>query len=76
LPMAYVLFNTEIGSEREVLKAVKDVDGVQEAFGLFGVYDIIARVRADTKDTLAQIVNKKLQLSKVHTKLTVIVSET
>jgi DNA-binding Lrp family transcriptional regulator len=76
MPMAYVLLNTEIGSERDVLQAVKGVEGVQEAFNLWGIYDIIARVRADTMDKLMQIVNDKLQLNKVHSKLTVVVTET
>ena len=76
MPMAYVLLNTEIGAEREVLKAVKSIEGVQEAFNLWGVYDIIARVKADSMDKLTKIINEKLQISKVHTKLTVVVTET
>jgi DNA-binding Lrp family transcriptional regulator len=76
LPMAYVLLNTEIGAEGDVLKAVKNVEGVQEAFNLWGVYDIIARVKADSMDKLVKIINEKLQISKVHTKLTVVVTET
>jgi hypothetical protein len=76
VPTAYVLLNTEIGSEQDVLQAIKGVEGVQEAFSLWGVYDIIARVKADTKDKLMQIVTDKLQLSKVHSKLTVMVTET
>ena len=76
MPMAYVLLNTEIGAEGDVLKAVKNVEGVQEAFNLWGVYDIIARVKADSMDKLVKIINEKLQISKVHTKLTVVVTET
>ena len=76
MPSAYVLLNTEIGSERDVLQAVKGVEGVQEAFTLWGVYDIIARVKADSSEKLTNIVNNKLQLNKVHSKLTVVVTET
>jgi DNA-binding Lrp family transcriptional regulator len=76
VPTAYVLLNTEIGSERDVLQAIKGIEGVQEAFNLWGVYDIIARVRADTMDKLMQIVTDKLQVSKVHSKLTIMVTET
>ena len=76
MPSAYVLLNTEIGSERDVLQAVKGVEGVQEAFTLWGVYDIIARVKADSSEKLTHIVNNKLQLKKVHSKLTVVVTET
>jgi DNA-binding Lrp family transcriptional regulator len=75
LPVAYVLLNTEIGAEREVLKALRKTEGVQEAFSLFGIYDIIARVKAETEDKLTHIINQELQLSKVNSKLTVIVTE-
>ncbi len=71
-----MLLNTEIGCERDVLQAVKGVEGVQEAFNLWGVYDIIAHVKADTMDKLNSIVNDRLHLNKVNSKLTVVVTET
>ncbi len=70
--MAFVLLNTEIGAERDVLKALKSVEGVQEVFNLMGVYDIIAHIKADTMDKLTSIVNEELRISKVHSKLTVV----
>jgi DNA-binding Lrp family transcriptional regulator len=76
LPTAYVLLNAEIGSERDVLQTIKGIEGVQEAFRLWGVYDVIARVKADNMDKLTQIVNEKLQIGKVHTKLTVVLMDT
>jgi DNA-binding Lrp family transcriptional regulator len=75
LPIAYVLMNTEIGSEGDVVAALREIDGVQEVFNLWGVYDLIARVKTDSMDKLSHIINDKLQLSKIHTKLTVIVTE-
>jgi hypothetical protein len=42
IPMAYILINTEIGSESDVLEKLKKVEGVEEAHNLWGVYDIIA----------------------------------
>lgn len=76
MPIAYVLLNTEIGSEREVLQEIKRIEGVQEAFNLWGVYDIIAQVKADTIDKLNQIINQKLQVKKVNNKLTMVITET
>ena len=76
MPLAYVLLNTEIGAEADVLKALRKIEGVQEAFNLLGIYDIIARIKADSMDKLKHIVSEKLQISKVHSKLTVIVTET
>jgi DNA-binding Lrp family transcriptional regulator len=60
-----------------VLGALKKVEGVEEAHNLWGVYDIIASVRADTMDKLKAIINKKIEkLGKVNAKLTMIITET
>ena len=76
MPTAFVLINTEIGSEADVLKKLKDVEGVDEAFAVYGVYDIIARVTADTMDKLKEIVTWKVRrLDKVRSTLTMIVVE-
>ncbi|MEM2905906.1 MAG: hypothetical protein QW057_08640 [Candidatus Bathyarchaeia archaeon] len=42
--MAFVLINAEIGEEVEVLKALRKLENVKEAYLIYGVYDIIARV--------------------------------
>ena len=76
MPTAFVLINTEIGSEADVLKKLKDVEGVDEAFAVYGVYDIIARVKADSMDKLKEIVTWKVRrLDKVRSTLTMIVVE-
>ena len=61
MPTAYVLLNTEIGSEFEVLEALKKVEGVGEAHNLWGVYDIIASIKAETMDKLTFIMTNKLE---------------
>jgi DNA-binding Lrp family transcriptional regulator len=77
MPTAYVLLNTEIGSEFEVLEALKKVEGVGEAHNLWGVYDIIASIKADTMDKLTSIITRKIEkIGKVNAKLTMIITET
>jgi DNA-binding Lrp family transcriptional regulator len=76
MPTAFVLINTEIGSEADVLKDLKKVEGVEEANAVYGVYDIIARVKAGTMDRLKEIVTWKVRrLDKVRSTLTMIVVE-
>jgi len=77
MPMAFVLINTEIGSSTaDVLKNLKKVEGVDEAFTIYGVYDIIARVRAKSMDNLKEIVTWHVRrVDKVRTTLTMIVVE-
>jgi len=76
MPTAFVLINTEIGSEADVLGNLKKVEGVDEAFAVYGVYDIIARVKADTMDKLKETVTWRIRrLDKVRSTLTMIVVE-
>ena len=73
---AYILLTTEIGAEKQVLRALKKIEGVQEVHHLWGVYDILAHVRAEDMDELKQIITKHIeQISKVNSKLTMIINE-
>jgi len=77
VPTAFVLLNTEIGAEAEVVRELKKVEGVESAFNLWGVYDVIASVKAESMGLLSDIINRKIEkIRKVHSKLTMIVSET
>ena len=76
MPTAYILLNTEIGAENQVLKALKKIEGVEEAHNLWGVYDIIANVKADNIEKLKYIVTKRIEkIGKINSKLTMIISE-
>jgi len=76
MPIAFLLINSEIGSEREVLEAVKKMDGVEEAYMVYGVYDIIAKVKADPIEKLKEIVTWHVRrLDKVRSTTTMIVTE-
>jgi DNA-binding Lrp family transcriptional regulator len=76
MPAAYILLNTEIGAEKQVLKALKKIDGVKEAHNLWGVYDIIANIKADNMEKLKYIINKKIEkISQINSKLTMIITE-
>ena len=76
MPSAFVLINAEIGSEDEVLKQLKGLPNVKESYVVYGVYDIVAKVLADTMDKLKEIVTWKIRrLDKVRSTLTMIVVE-
>jgi DNA-binding Lrp family transcriptional regulator len=76
MPTAYVLLNTEIGAGNEVVEELKKVEGVESAFNLWGVYDVIASVKADSMNSLSDIINRKIEkIDKVHSKLTMIISD-
>jgi DNA-binding Lrp family transcriptional regulator len=76
VPAAYVLLNTEIGAGAEVVEALKKLEGVESAFNLWGVYDVIASVKAESMDGLSDIINRQIEkIEKIHSKLTMIISE-
>jgi DNA-binding Lrp family transcriptional regulator len=76
MPMAFVLINAEIGSEEEVLKELLKIEGVIEAHVVYGVYDVVAKIKAETMDKLKDIVTWHVRrLNKVRSTLTMIVIE-
>jgi len=76
MPRAFVLINVESGSEDEVLQELKKVEGVEESYFSYGVYDIITKIKADTMDKLKELVTHRIRtLSKVRSTLTLIMME-
>jgi DNA-binding Lrp family transcriptional regulator len=74
VPIAFVLINAEIGSEGEVLEKLREEKGVEEAYSVYGVYDIIAKVKADSIDKLKDLVTWRIRkLDKVRSTVTMIV---
>ncbi len=61
---AVVLVNTELGSYQDkVIESLKLIEGVEEAHGLYGVYDLMIKIKAQTIDKLRDII--KLQVKQV-----------
>ena len=73
---AFVLINTETGSENEVLEQLRKIDAVKESYIVYGVYDVVAKVSADTMEKLKEIVTWNVRrLDKVRSTLTMILIE-
>jgi DNA-binding Lrp family transcriptional regulator len=75
MPTAYILLNTEIGAENQVLKALKKIDGIEEAHNLWGVYDIIANVKAENMEKLKHIITNLEKIGQINSKLTMIITD-
>jgi DNA-binding Lrp family transcriptional regulator len=72
--MAFVFMNIDAGGEDEVLKQLRTIENVKEAHAVYGVYDIVAKIEAETMDKLKEIVTWKVRrLEKVRSTLTTIV---
>lgn len=76
MPRAYVLFNVGAGSEDQVLKDVRSVGGLQEAYVSYGVYDLVVKVKADSMEQLKELVTHRLRkIKNVRSTLTLMLTE-
>jgi DNA-binding Lrp family transcriptional regulator len=71
--LAYVLINTLPEKVEVVLEDVKEIEGVEEAYIIYGVYDIIAEVKAGNSEELKTIILKIRKIKYVSSTLTLFV---
>jgi Lrp/AsnC family transcriptional regulator for asnA, asnC and gidA len=72
--MAYMLITTE-EFDPQLLKALGKIKGVEEAYPIYGVYDIIVKTRADTMDELKKTHDRIRKLEKIRQTQTMIAHE-
>jgi DNA-binding Lrp family transcriptional regulator len=76
MPTAYVLINCDLGSEEDIIKNLKKLPGAVEVSGVYGVYDIIAKISSDSMDRLRETITWHVRkIDKVRSTLTMIVIE-
>jgi DNA-binding Lrp family transcriptional regulator len=76
MPTALVCITIDFDSSGEVLSKLRACEGVEEAFMVHGVYDIIAKVNGETLDTVKRTVTEKIKkIGNVQKTLTMMVAE-
>lgn len=82
MPTTYILLNSDLGSDVEIIQIIKemlDKEGKAvhyEVQGVYGVYDIIVKITADNMDLLRNIITNKIRkIDKVYSTLTMMVIE-
>ena len=80
VPTAYVLLNSDLGSDESIIAEVKQSLASEkiefEVQGVYGVYDIVLKISSDDADNLRSIItNKVRKISKVQSTLTMMVIE-
>jgi len=80
MPTAYVLMNSDLGSDTSIISEVKQIlqdEDVQfEVQGVYGVYDIVLKISSDSADNLRAIITNKIRkIGKVQSTLTMMVIE-
>jgi len=57
LAVTFVLINVDTGTEREVIDALRKFPEVKEAHSVYGAYDIVARLEADTMEEIKNAIS-------------------
>ena len=80
MPIAYVLLNSDLGSDESIINEVKqlltDESITYEVQGVYGVYDIVLKLISDDAEKLRAIITNKIRkIGKVQSTLTMMVIE-
>jgi len=72
---AYVLINSDLGYEAEIIDEIKQVEDVKEVNGVYGAYDILAKVESANVKNLSETITWKIRkLNRVKSTLTLMVN--
>ena len=58
---AYVLINCDLGFEEQIIEELKHISDVKEVNGVFGAYDILAKVESDQISTLRETIMSEIR---------------
>jgi DNA-binding Lrp family transcriptional regulator len=71
---AVVLLNTDLDAQDKILESLKLVDGVEEAHALYGVYDLLIKIKGNSIDKLKEITKLRIKpLAGVNSSLTLMI---
>ena len=74
MSVAFVLINSDLGAEEEIVSELNKIEGVREVYQVYGVYDIIVKIEGETMEKVKDIVTWKIRrLDRVRSTLTMIV---
>ena len=57
---AYVLIETRVGKTREVVEAIRRLEGVASVDAVTGPYDVIATIEAENLNEIGELVTAKV----------------
>lgn len=81
MPTAYVLLNSDLGSDDTIITKVKEIldneSSVKyEVQGVYGVYDIVLKISSENTENLRSVITNKIRkIDKVQSTLTMMVIE-
>lgn len=71
---AFVLMNADLGKENKLVKDLREIPNVKEVYPVYGVYDVLMEIEADSMETLREIITAKVRkLDGIKSTLTMII---
>ena len=64
MSIAFVLINTDMGSEQDVIKELKNLNVVSDVYGVYGVYDLVLRLEANSLDDIKDAISEHIRTIK------------
>jgi DNA-binding Lrp family transcriptional regulator len=76
MPIAFVLINTELGAETDLLNQLKTMESVKYVYVLYGAYDLVLKIECPDNETLKRTISNNIRkLKNVRSTLTMTVIE-
>jgi len=71
---AVVLVNTDLDSQDRVIESLRLVEGVEESHALYGVYDLLIKINANSIDKIKEITKFRIKpIAGVNSSLTLMI---
>ncbi len=71
---AVVLVNTDLDAHHRVIESLRLVDGVEEAHALYGVYDLLVKIKGNSIEKLKEITKTRIKtIAGVNSSLTMMI---
>ncbi len=73
---AIVLIQTDIGAESRVMEELMKIPEIKEAYIVYGIYDIIVKIEADSLEKIREVITNKIRkLPDIRTTSTMVIVE-
>jgi DNA-binding Lrp family transcriptional regulator len=74
--IAYVLVNSDLGKEQELVREIKTIEGVEEVYFVYGLYDLVVKVAGETMQEVKDAITWKIRrLENIRSTITLLVVE-
>ena len=81
MPTAYFLLNVALNHEAETINEIKKILSAEKSIeyeiqGVFGVYDVIVKIKADSDDAIRHLALEKIkEIDKIQSAITMMVNQ-